>query len=242
MKNIVFLFALVCGLNVYATGKPVLVISGMTQEANIAAGKNVVTLLSGGSATALAASLAKLNPNNYSAVVSFGVAGGLNSMLQAGSVVTATMIVDAAGDQFPADPTLLKKIKTSLRRNRVGYRSGAMAGSNVELTDSASKVAFASKTGALTVDTESHVAAAWAQTNGLPFAALRTVSDPEGLTLPALVVDALNPDGSLNFDAIMKDFWKNPLQLGALIEVGFDAMDAFNVLRGCRTAVDLGSL
>src|SRR4051794_30249508 len=127
-------FLLLCAGHVNAN-QSVLVISGMSQESNIASGENVITVMSGANPAVLAAALAKIDPSMIKSVISFGVAGGLNPALNAGAVVLATGVVDENGASYPVDANLLRSMKLKLKRNYIRYRSGLMAGSSVELTD-----------------------------------------------------------------------------------------------------------
>ena len=55
---------------------------------------------------------------------------------------------------------------------------GGLAGVEQVVAARACKAALRSETGAAAVDMESHIAAAYAAEAGLPFAALRVISDP----------------------------------------------------------------
>ena len=70
-----------------------------------------------------------------------------------------------------------------------------------------------SATGALAVDMESHVAAAFAAQHGLPFAAVRVVCDPAHRALPDLVATALRPDGEVSYCGVFRSLWQRPMQL-----------------------------
>ena len=60
------------------------------------------------------------------------------------------------------------------------------------------------ETGAVAVDMESHIAAAYAAEAGLPFAALRVVSDPAGRALPALAMAAIKPNGDIDLRKVLR--------------------------------------
>ena len=60
------------------------------------------------------------------------------------------------------------------------------------------KAALHSETGASAVDMESHIAAAYAAEAGLPFAAVRVISDPAHRALPALARAAIKPNGQID--------------------------------------------
>ncbi|MEI9890256.1 MAG: hypothetical protein WDN45_06180 [Caulobacteraceae bacterium] len=86
------------------------------------------------------------------------------------------------------------------------------------------------------VDMESHVAARIAAGAGLPFAAIRVVSDTAGLSLPPAVLQGLNEDGGMNLMGVLAALARDPRQLPALMRTGRDADLAFKAL---ETAADL---
>ena len=98
----------------------------------------------------------------------------------------------------------------------------------------AGKAALHLETGAIAVDMESHIAAAYAAEAGLPFAALRVVSDPAGRALPALAMAAIKPNGDIDLRKVLRGVARNPLSLRALVSTGLDFNRALRSLRGCR--------
>ena len=80
------------------------------------------------------------------------------------------------------------------RRKIVG---GTIVGAEEIILHPRDKVALHKETGATAVDMESHIAAAYAASVGLPFAALRVINDPASRSLPALALNALKPNGDI---------------------------------------------
>src|SRR3954449_10415158 len=76
--------------------RPVLIVTGLVQEARIAAGPGMIVICSSSDPQQLRALLATLDPTTIRGVISFGVAGGLCPTLKSGDVVVATEVV--AGD------------------------------------------------------------------------------------------------------------------------------------------------
>src|SRR4029078_12737416 len=74
-----------------------------------------------------------------------------------------------------------------------------LAGVDHAVVSPLEKQALRSATGALAVDMESHVAAAFASRHRFPFAAVRVVCDPAHRALPSLIATALRPDGRVSF-------------------------------------------
>jgi hypothetical protein len=96
------------------------------------------------------------------------------------------------------------------------------------------KAALHSETGAAAVDMESHIAAAYAAESGLPFAALRVISDPASRALPALAMSAIKPNGDIDLRKVLRGVARNPMTLRALVSTGIDFNRALRSLRGCR--------
>jgi len=99
------------------------------------------------------------------------------------------------------------------------------------VTDASGKAALHASTGALAVDMESHVAAAFAEAHGLPFATLRVISDAADRALPQAAQVGMKPDGGMDLPAVLWSLAKNPRQLPALIRTGREAEVAFGRLK-----------
>jgi hypothetical protein len=87
---------------------------------------------------------------------------------------------------------------------------------------------------------ESHIGAAYAARNNLPFAAVRVISDPAERALPPLAKRALKPDGRVDFAAVLAGLARAPSELTTLLRAGGDAGRAFAGLRRCRRLLDFG--
>jgi hopanoid-associated phosphorylase len=181
----------------------------------------------------LRALLATFDPSTIRGVISFGVAGGLCPTLKSGDVVVATEVM--AGDsRWLAGLALSEELiaGTGLGRRRVVQ--GGLAGVEELVAAQAGKAALHLETGAIAVDMESHIAAAYAAEAGLPFAALRVVSDPAGRALPALAAGAIKANGEIDLRKVLRGLARNPLTLRALVSTGLDFNRALRSLRGCR--------
>lgn len=166
------------------------------------------------------------------AVVSFGIAGGLDPALAVGDVIVAEGVVTGA-ERIEADPLLA----ASLRR-RFGARPGWLASAEAPVIDPAAKALLRAQTNAVAVDMESGPAAAYAAAHGLPFAAIRAVCDPAGRRLPTLALTALKPDGGVDLAAVLKGLLREPGQVPALIAAGRDSARAFRALGRLGRLVD----
>lgn len=181
----------------------------------------------------LRALLTVFDPTSIRGVISFGVAGGLDPSLRSGDIVVATEVT--AGDaRFLAGLSLSEDhiARAAIGRRRVVR--GVLAGAEEVIVAQARKAALHMKTGAAAVDMESHIAAAYAAQYGLPFAALRVISDPAHRTLPSLAKDAIKPDGAIDLPMILRGVARNPTVLRGLVSTGIEFNRALRSLRGCR--------
>ena len=97
------------------------------------------------------------------------------------------------------------------------------------------KRALRRATGAVAVDTESHVAAAIAAKHGMPFAAFRVVADSARRSLPPVASVALTQDGGVSHAAVLRSLARSPSQIPAVLRTAVDARRAFRaLLRGRR--------
>jgi nucleoside phosphorylase len=226
---------------------PVLVVCGLQREQDIAAGPGVVTVVSASDPPHLRTLMAGLQGSAYRAVVSFGIAGGLNPAFPSGQVMIGQTIIGQTltGQNGPwtSDPTLASTLQTLLTGGGINVATGVIVGADtLGVNTAAGKVALRASSGADEIDNESQVAAAWALANGLPFVALRCVSDPQSHDLPPAALVPLLPNGSVNLGAILGSVFANPGQIGQLLQAYTDSEAAFTSLQNCRNIVNLGNL
>jgi adenosylhomocysteine nucleosidase len=211
-----------------------MVVTGLAREARIAAGLDVAVLTGLGSP----ALRRKLEENSLTcrAVVSFGIAGGLDPTLAPGDVVIATG-VRAAGKRWPSDPGIARLWAQLLERRCERAVLAEIAGLAMPLLCRDGKSALRAATGAAVVDMESHIAAEFAAARVLPFAAIRVVCDPADRTLPSLAAKALRPDGRVDVTSVLASLLRQPVQIGALLRLARDARLAFARLGSVRATL-----
>lgn len=207
-----------------------LVVAGMKREARAAARAGVVTLCSGGDVALLARRLDALDAGEVNGVVSFGLAGGLDPTLAPGDLVLGSTVL-AGTETHEADGALAVVLQDALKRAGLRCSAGHFAGVDAPVLTATAKAALYRRTGALAVDMESHVAARWAAARGLPFAVLRTISDPADRGLPPLAAGAIAADGGIALGAVVAGLMRSPRQLKALLAAGRDSRFAFAALR-----------
>jgi adenosylhomocysteine nucleosidase len=217
-----------------------LVVTGLARESQIAAGPGVGRIVcSGSDPNRLRSELSHIDHTGLRAVLSFGIAGGLDPTLRPGDVVIASAVIAESG-VWKVPAKILSTITSQVRSQGVKATNGFVVGVEEPIMAPSTKAALRRETEAVAVDMESHIGAAYAASRGLPFAAIRVISDPAERALPPLATKALKPDGSINIPAVMAGVARAPSQIVKLIKAGEDAGRAFAGLRRCRGFLDFG--
>ena len=208
-----------------------LVVCGLEVEARLVTDPDVRTIAGGGDRHALAATIHRHLDDGAVGIMSFGLAGGLDPSLRAGSLVVPEAIVHRDGRE-PVDPRWM----AALRRALPDAAPGTMAGSNGAVASADAKHALWRATGACAVDMESHVAARIARERGIPFVALRAISDTADHSLPAAALVAMRPDGRIDMTAVLRSVARRPGQIPGLVRL---AVETRSALRGLRLGLGL---
>lgn len=215
--------------------RPLLVVAGLAAESRIAAGPGIVTVAAGGIAARLKDLLAAEIDRGVQAILSFGIAGGLDPRLRPGSLVVARW-VDDGGTRHAADEGWAAALARALPNGTLA----GLAGSDEAVCNAKAKAGLHARTEAVAVDMESHIAARFARRHGLPFAALRIVADPALRVVPKAALVGLKPDGSTDVGAVLRALARNPRELPALMRTALDADAAFRELRALRRRLGTG--
>ena len=202
----------------------ILIVVGMNREARIAAPRGRVIVGTTGLTGALT-----LRP---SAIISLGVCGALDPVLEIGDVLIADAVVVGAR-RLAADTAWTKALRAALPASR----AGDIVGGDVIVDSPGAKAALRRASGAVGVDMESHAVALAAEAAGIPFAVLRTVSDTAGRALPGAAVAGFKPDGEADIWAVIRALARRPWELPALIRTGLDAERAFRTLEQAAHAL-----
>jgi hopanoid-associated phosphorylase len=206
-------------------GDVVIAVTGLNREARIIAGPGVITLASGGDIASLRRRIEATLTADVAAIISIGIAGALEPSLKVGDAVIATEVAPGI-----VDDTWAARLLAALP----DARRGVIVGSSAMIIDAAAKAALHQQTGALCVDMESHIAAEVAAAQGLPFAALRFISDGADRALPKAAQAGMKPDGGMDILAVLRSLAGDPRQLPALIRTGQEAEAAFKALAAAR--------
>jgi len=212
--------------------KPILVVTGMTREAACLGRDGVDALCSGADGRFLRSALHDKARNQYAAVVSFGLAGGLCPSLRPGDAVIGARVVDEMG-AIETHAHFSEVLHQGFGDAGVRAQRGAVAGVDAPAMTVARKSELRRSSNAIAVDMESHIAGAFAQAMGLPFAIVRVACDPAERALPPLAARAIKPNGGVHLPLVLRELVREPRQLKDLIRAGVDSGAAFATLRRC---------
>ena len=164
-----------------------------------------------------AAASRRLVEAGASRLMSFGLAGGLDPSLRAGSIVLPCEVVSRAGARFLTSIEWRERLGLAIGNTRpvVG---GKLLGSAQSIDAVADKSAAFRDTGAVAVDMESLAIAEVAADARVPFVALRAIVDTALDALPGAVV-AASRGGQVNVPRLIAGLAAAPLDLRALIRL-----------------------
>lgn len=219
------------------------VVTGLTTEAHClrpagAAGGGIGAIpiiCSSGDPTRTEEGARRLVGDGAEALLSFGIAGGLDPKCGAGDLVLGKTVVDADGIEHETDIEWRNCLSTLLAG--LGPEIGTVAGCDRPASTVAEKRAIHERCGAIAVDMESHVVARVAADTGLPFAVIRVIADDAHDSLPHAALAGLGgTDGLSRIGAVLGALLLRPWELPVLIRVALETRQALSVLRRC--AVD----
>ena len=151
------------------------------------------------------------------ALVSWGLAGGLDPGLQAGTICLPSMVVSRDGATFATD-LHWREILTAAISRRLIIVSGKLLTSAVAIEDVAAKAAAFGETGAVAVDMESAGVAQVAALNKLPFVVVRAIVDTAGDTLPRAVL-AAGTEGRVRLARLILAIASSPREIAPLLRI-----------------------
>ena len=167
------------------------------------------------------------------ALLSWGVAGGLDPALVPGDLVIPAEVVAEDGGSWPVSQELSAALAAGVPSPLRGEGQGGgghILGLDRMVLSAAEKAALFERTGAVALDMESHRVALVAAAAGLPFLAVRAIGDPAGRALPALAARALGEDGRPRIGPVVAGLLRRPGDLAALLRVKRDTEAALAAL------------
>jgi adenosylhomocysteine nucleosidase len=172
--------------------------------------------VSGVGCPAAAAAAVALLGAGATALVSWGLAGGLDPQLPAGTICLPTLILDRDGRRFTTDHRWRERVGAAVDLHRIV--AGTLLTSLTAIDHVADKAALFRASGAVAVDMESAGVASVAATHHVPFIAVRVIVDTAHDELPAAVLTA-SSEGRVKPLRLMRALLQRPRDLSALLRI-----------------------
>ena len=173
------------------------------------------------------------------ALVSFGLAGGLDPWLKPGDLVCPERVLSGDGTVLATDTLWRDRILAEARMSGLDIADGALLGSDRPVADPVEKRRICHESGAVAVDMESHGVAAVATERQVPFVALRAIADTAERALPPAALKGLDSEGRVRRAPVIWALCRSPGQLPEMIGLARDGRAGMAAL---GRAAGLGSL
>jgi adenosylhomocysteine nucleosidase len=180
-------------------------------------GEGSLLALSGIGRAAAAAAAQSLIDAGVSALMTFGMAGGLDPALKPGSVVIPCELLASDGARYVANPAWRRQVAAAVSPLRA-VTEGNLLTSIHAIETPADKAAAFRATGAAAVDMESAAVAAIAAQHNLPFIAVRVIVDTAADMLPRAVV-AASKAGRVRLARLIGGLILAPREIGSLVRL-----------------------
>lgn len=183
-------------------------------EVETLAGERLLTVTGMGGRAAAAGAEALVGAG-AAALLSFGLAGGLDPRLPAGQIFLADEITAPDGSLLVSDAAWREDLRASLL-GHAAVACGRLVSSVAVVASVAAKAELYRATGAGAVDMESAAIAGVARRRAVPFLAVRVIIDRAGDALPGAVVAATDEAGRLAAWPLLGQLLSHPGQVAAL--------------------------
>jgi hypothetical protein len=176
------------------------------------------------------AQVAALIEAGVPALVSFGLAGGLDPRLAPGTLVLADSVVLPDGGIVATDSVWRERVRMKLAPTLIPVVA-PVAGSDELVDDATAKAALWTRSAAAAVDMESHIAVQAARRAGLALLVLRAIADPAADALPPVIQCGFAAGGQLHPFAVLGGAVRSPSQIPDLIRLARNARTGLATLR-----------
>jgi adenosylhomocysteine nucleosidase len=190
---------------------------GLAAEARIARRLGCRVAIGGGTFSGAQAAVRRMIDEDIDALVSFGLAGGLDPTLRPGTLIVPSEVTVGSA-HYPTDPELSRAFG--------GATQHVVLGAEAIASSVAEKRSLRESTSAAAIDLESGAVACAAAGRGMPFAVLRAICDPAERALPAAALAALDARGAIRVWRVMASLVARPGELPALLALAADAAAA----------------
>jgi adenosylhomocysteine nucleosidase len=172
----------------------------------------------------------RLIAKGATALLSFGIAGGLDPALQPGDVVIADRIKFSGKEDIETDRDWREAVLAAVKAV-ASARTAPILLADHAVQSVEEKARLYIETGAVAVDMESYGVAREAATANIPVLAVRVIADTARRALPSIASGAIRPDGTVRLGPVLAGLLRHPATIVGLIGVGRDTGKAQKVLR-----------
>ncbi len=173
------------------------------------------------------------------ALVSWGMAGGLDPSLIAGALLLPHAVIGANGQAIETSRPWRERLSAAIA-SRLTPVPGKLATAGQAVASIAEKAALFRETGAAAVDMESLAIAQVAMACRVPFLAVRVIVDTAADELPGAVKKAANAEGHLSIWHLLGALALAPADLPALLRLARRYQSAARSLAAVASAASLG--
>lgn len=171
----------------------------------------------------------RLHEMGAQALLSLGLAGGLDPACSIGDGILANGVRYADNRRLPAEPEL-RAIAAQTLANCGPLVAGDLVTAVAPVTSRAGKQALYRDTGAIAVEMESFGVAEAAHAAGLPFLALRVIADPADQEIPFAALAGMGEDGSTRAWPVLRAALLEPRIMPDLLRLARQSKAARNRL------------
>jgi adenosylhomocysteine nucleosidase len=175
-------------------------------------------IVSGMGRSAAAGGARRLVEAGAGALVSFGLAGGLDPTLVAGTLVLPREVVSPEGGRFVTSQVWRERLSAAVAASQP-VCSGTLLTCHEAIGCAADKALAFRETGAVAVDMESLAVAEVASEHQLPFVAVRAIVDTAADALPRALIEAAADGGALRIARLLGSLTRTPADLRRLIRL-----------------------
>lgn len=168
--------------------------------------------------------------NGAGALMSWGFACGLQRGISPGEIVIPRRVIAADGSIHVADPLWRERLCSRMSPH-LPVRGGSLAESFSIMPDSSAKELLGRETGAVASDMESASICAAAWKAGIPFLAVRAVTDTLGMRVPWCAGSCVDRQGRIRPLRLLSGLLQSPADLPDVIRLGWSFQAARKSLK-----------
>ncbi|MFQ5442363.1 MAG: hypothetical protein ACE5EB_06535, partial [Thermodesulfobacteriota bacterium] len=181
------------------------------RSVGLGGGDDLFAVLSGVGAEKARSAARWLIGSGADALLSIGIAGGLSPDVKPGDIVIAEKVIgEETGAIWRADGAVVKSACETLKGSSLQVLSGAVITTARPTLSAGEKEDLYMRSGALAVDMESAAVARAAAKAGVPFFAMRAVSDEAGRSVSRDIYDCLDEEGGVRSRTLMNNILRRP--------------------------------